>query len=280
MSTQNRLICHFFLLLLTSMSCGLVQATEDTPAPAPLVVGVVPQQSAVKLARDWAPLLNMLSKRSGLNLVFATAPNIPVFEQRVREGAYDLAYMNPYHYTVFHNSMGYTALVRAQDSQIEGIYVVRRDSLLQTLEQLSGLELAYPAPAAFAASIVTQANLAKVGELGPAAYVLSHDAVYRAVAANRYAAGGGIIRTFNTADPQVRSQLRILWVSPGYTPHPIASHPRVSQAQRQRLLQALTELALDSEGRALLEPLGIQGFVRAEDSDWDDVRALKLHRLN
>jgi phosphonate transport system substrate-binding protein len=273
---------YWVLALTLSLLCaGPVSADQKTPAAdTPLILGVVPQQSSLKLARAWMPLLQEVSRRSGIPLEFATAPDIPTFEARVREGIYDLAYMNPYHYTVFHDTQGYEALARAKDAQIHGIYVVRRESPITGLAQLSELELAYPAPAAFAASVVTQANLAKVATPGKLAYVLSHDAVYRAVASGRYAAGGGIMRTFNAAEPAVRDQLRVLWTSPGYTSHPIATHPRVDGEKRARLLQALLSLGQDTGGQVLLESLKMSGFESASDADWNDVRDLHIHRLD
>ncbi len=244
-----------------------------------LVFGVVPQQSAYKLARIWVPLLNEVSARSGLQLTFATAPDIPTFEKRVRRGEYDLAYMNPYHYTVYHKTNGYEALVRARDHRIHGIYVVRKDSPLQALEELDQAQLAYPAPAAFAASILTQATLAGKGVQSTSSYVLSHDAVYRGVAAGRFAAGGGIQRTFNSLEPAIRDQLRVLWTSPGYTPHPIATHPRLEASVRARLLDAFTGLDQDAGGTAVLGALKYSGFEAATDADWDDVRSLRIDLL-
>jgi phosphonate transport system substrate-binding protein len=270
---------YWGLALVFSLMCTVPVSATEQPIPAPLTLGVVPQQSSLKLAKAWMPLLQEVSRRSDIPLAFATAPDIPTFEKRLREGVYDLAYMNPYHYTVFHDTNGYEALARAKDVQIHGIYVVRRESSITELPQLSGLELAYPAPAAFAASVVTQANLAKVATQTKQAYVLSHDAVYRAVASGRYEAGGGILRTFNAAEPAVRDQLKILWTSPGYTPHPIATHPRVDKQKRERLLQALVSLAEDPTGRGMLESLKISGFEDANDADWDDVRDLQIHRL-
>ena len=70
-----------------------IQAQEAQPS---LTFGIVPQQSASRLAEEWGPLLSELSRRSGVLLVFRTAPSIPVFEERLAKGAYDLAYMNPY----------------------------------------------------------------------------------------------------------------------------------------------------------------------------------------
>lgn len=63
--------------------------------------GVVSQQAAGKLARGWMPVTRWLSDRLGRRVLFRTAPDIPTFERRLTAGEYDIAYMNPYHYTVF-----------------------------------------------------------------------------------------------------------------------------------------------------------------------------------
>jgi len=74
--------------------------------------GVVPQQAASEMAETWLPFLAWVSAKSGVTLRFVTAPDIPAFEARLAKGEYDLAYMNPYHYTVFHKKSGYEALAK------------------------------------------------------------------------------------------------------------------------------------------------------------------------
>ena len=74
------------------------EAPAKTARPR-VTLGVVPQQSASKLAAQWGPLLRIAGERAGVDLVFKTATDIPQFEERCRAGVYDFAYMNPYHYT-------------------------------------------------------------------------------------------------------------------------------------------------------------------------------------
>jgi phosphonate transport system substrate-binding protein len=157
--------------------------------------------------------------------------------------------------------------------------VVRRDSPLQGLEQLAGQTLAFPAPAAFAASVLVRAELTRREIPFTPKYVASHDSVYRTVARGLYPAGGGIPRTFDNVDPQVREQLRVLWTSPPYTPHAFAAHPRVPAETLRRVRQALLDMARDPQGKALLSAIRFEGVQAAEDADWDDVRALGLELL-
>ncbi|MCP5153010.1 MAG: phosphate/phosphite/phosphonate ABC transporter substrate-binding protein [Ectothiorhodospiraceae bacterium] len=241
--------------------------------------GVVPQQAASKLARLWTPILQRLGREVGHEIAFATAPDIPTFEARLAAGEYDIAYMNPYHYTVFHATTGYEALARARDKRIRGIVVVRADSPITTISELDGATVAFPAPAAFAASVLPRAEFAARGIGIVPRYVSSHDSVYRAVAKGLFPAGGGVVRTLDGVDPDVRGELRILWTTAGYTPHAIATHPRLASAVRDRVRDALTGLDADDAGRALVTALSIVGFDAASDSDWDDVRALGITEL-
>ena len=258
---------------------AVAEPTADDPPSDPLLFGVVPQQAAAKSARLWGPLLLELERRSGVALRFATAPDIPTFERRLLAGEYDIAYMNPYHYTVFSRRPGYRALAKARDKRIRGIVVVPVESPHTTPESLAGSTLAFPSPAAFAASILTQAEFRRRGVAIEAAYVRSHDSVYRSVAKGLFPAGGGVLRTFNGVAPEVRERLRVLWQTDPYTPHAIAAHPRVASQRLDRLLAAMTTLADDPVGRGLLQPLALKGLEPAADGDWDDVRALGIDLL-
>jgi len=242
--------------------------------------GIVPQQSATRLARTWIPVLQQLQQEAGISLRFATAPDIPTFEKRLAAGEYDFSYMNPYHYTVFHQSPGYRAIARQADKQINGILVVKKDSGIKKLSDLQGKVIAFPAPAAFAATLLVSSNLKQSGIDFTAKYVSSHDSVYRSVAQDFVSAGGGITRTYESIDPEVRSHTRILWKSKGYTPHAIAAHPRVPSEEVARLQTALQSLSLSEPGRAALENINFTAVVAAQDSDWDDVRDLQIDILS
>ena len=266
-----------FVLLLFILT-PLAQAESDNAKV--YTFGIVPQQSATRLARLWVPVLNYLGGKSGFDLRFKTAPNIPTFEKRLAAGEYDLAYMNPYHYTVFHQSPGYVAFAHAADKQIKGILVVRKDSPIQDLEALAGQTLAFPAPAAFAASMLPRAQLRKLGIAIQPNYVSSHDSVYRGVVKGIYPAGGGVMRTLLSIAPEIRDQLRVLWTTEGYTPHAFAAHPAVPIGVVDRLQQAMLNMKNDSEGMQLLKNLSMEGFTFTHDSEWDDVRGLRIQLLD
>jgi len=242
-------------------------------------LGVVPQQSAKVLAKLWTPISQYLSAETGLNIIFSTAKDIPTFEKRLLEGEYDIAYMNPYHFTVFNQIPGYQAIAKEQNKRIKGIIVVAKNSPVKQLSDLNGSELAFPAPAAFAASVLPRAKMRDLGiELTPK-YVSSHDSVYLGVANGFFIAGGGIMRTFNNLEQLTREKLKILWTTPGYTPHAIAVHPKMDSEVADKIQNAILSLKDTAKGKKLLESVKFKNLGKATSSDWDDVRALKIKLL-
>ena len=274
---MKKILIIFFLLLMANFS--FAENTKSAQSEI-LTFAVVPQQSASKLARLWTPILQNISEQVGITIKFRTAPNIPIFEKRVVAGEYDMAYMNPYHYTVYSKNPGYIAFAKALDKKIKGIIVIKKDSSITEMQQLSGNTLAFPAPAAFAATVLPRAYFSKENITISEKYVSSHDSVYRAVAKGLYPAGGGVIRTFKNMQPEISSQLKILWTSKGYTPHAFAAHPKMDSHLIEKIQAAFINLNDTKQGKILLKSIKLKGITKANDKDWDDVRGLKIDLLN
>ena len=264
-------------------SGGFAYAALKTPARAAdtrsYSVGIVPQTAPAELARAWVPLIRLLAARAGLDLRFATPPDVPSFEARLAAGEYDFAYMNPYHYTVFAVQPGYVAFGHEKGRRIGGIVVVAKDASYRQLADLAGRGIAHPSPMAFAATLLVRAELAREGIATLPKYVGSHESVYLNVAQGLIAAGGGIPRTLESMDAPVRARLRLLWSSPLYTPHALAAHPRVPAAAVAALRAAMIGADADAAGREALRGVAFMGIQAARSGDWDDVRALGLPTL-
>ncbi len=270
---SNRPLSHFCFAAALGMLQFCWQPSTAAAEPE-LFFGVVPQQSASRLAMIWGPVLDHLSQKTGHKLRFGTAKDIPTFEACLAKGAYDLAYMNPYHYTTFNKVVGYKAFARQAKKRLRGLIVVRKDSGYQGLEDLDNQAIAFPSPAAFGASVIPRAEMKNRDMTIRPAYVKSHDSVYRAVVAGLFPAGGGVLRTFGNIPEGMKSQLRVLYRTEAYTPHAFAAHPQLDQTVVATI--AAQMLALGQEKPALLKALGMPGFEKALNADWDDVRSLNL----
>ena len=132
------------------LAVGCTFKTETAPvsepeaAPAEVLdgpvykVGVVPQWGTVRLFEIWQPLIVRLRQETGLNLKLEPVDSIPNFEKGFSEGAYDFAYMNPYHFVCAQREQGYLPLVRDYDKQLKGILVASTESDIRELKDLQG----------------------------------------------------------------------------------------------------------------------------------------------
>ena len=267
------------LLLVAFLLSSNISYAKSEVEPV-LVFGIVPQQSASKTAENWNPLLRQLSKITGYTIRFATAKDIPTFEKQLAESVYDLAYMNPYHYTVFHKKPGYLGIAKEDGAQLKSIIVTRKDSPYQKLQDLHDLTLAFPAPSSFAATVLPLIHFAKLGINVKPKYVESHASAYYFVSQGIVPAAGGVISTYETLPDEIKSQLRIIWTSKSYTPHAIAAHPRLPKKVIGKISKALVSLNEDAEGKTALAAINFKGFTSAKDKDWDDIRALHITNLD
>ena len=58
-----------------------------SPLNADIVMGVVPQQSPLKLLKAWSPITKYLSEQTGENIIFKTESSITKFEKVLYSGS-------------------------------------------------------------------------------------------------------------------------------------------------------------------------------------------------
>ena len=252
----------------------LTAAPMESARAETLYFGIVPQQAASRLAKMWVPVMQELSAQTGLDIRFATMKDIPTFEQCLAQGAYDIAYMNPYHYTVFSKKSGYRAFAHQSEKKLKGLIVVKKGSEVTSLAGLDKQKVAFPSPAAFGASVLPRAEMKAEGLKFEPVYVKSHDSVYKSVVAGHFAGGGGVQRTFNSIPQAMRDQLQVIYTTGAYTPHAFAVNGAMSGERLSKIQNAMMNISQHKPD--LMKSVGMKGLVTADDANWDDVRKLGL----
>ncbi len=267
---------RFFVAIITVVIlCSIQSAWSKSPSGG-YTFGIGPTQSATELAKRWTPIMQYLSEKSGVTLQFRTAKDIPTFQQQMREGVYDLAYINPYNYLQDHKGLGYNAFAREKDGKLFGVLVVKKDAPIQTVEQLNSQTVAFPTAAAIASTWLPLGMLKDKGVQVTPQYVNSMDSVYRSVAKGLFPAGGGEMRTFGMIDAEVRNELRILWTSEALPPFAFEAHPRVPKAVVAKVQKAMNEMENDAQGISLLKGINFKGIEVTDDADYNDMRKLNI----
>jgi len=279
------LIRSCFLLLLIFAMVG-VQPAQANPCLGEQTAGtsysvyLVPRISATKLYQDWAPFLERLGKENGLCFVLHIPADFTEFEQAIQTGKPDFVFLNPYHQLTVVRKPGYVPLVRDQKSELSGVLVVRKDSPLKDIRQLEGTTVAFPSPNAYVASLLIRALLAQKNIHITADYVGSHSNVYRAVALGAKQTGGGANTTLEHEPKELQSQLRVLFTTPNFVPHPFSAHPRVPQSVREKVITGFLSIATDPVGSGLLKAIQIAQPIRADYTrDYKGLEKLKLERF-
>ena len=224
----------------------------DQAATKPYKVYIVPQLTPAQTYVHWVPLLERVGNETKQCFELIVPPNIPQFEVELFEGKPDFALMNPYHAVMKWRNYRYFPLV-ASSIPIFGILVVRKDSKVNHLEELNGSRIAFPAPNAFAASLLMRATLVKHGMSIEPLYVKTHSNVYRSVVRSDVAAGGGINATLMAESTELKSELRILFETKRYTSHPFSANSRVPEQVRKSVQDALLAIDQSPEGSELLK---------------------------
>ncbi|MCI4624505.1 MAG: phosphate/phosphite/phosphonate ABC transporter substrate-binding protein [Candidatus Magnetoovum sp. WYHC-5] len=239
-----------------------------------LVFGVVPQQSPIKIYQLWQPLIDFIKKELGISISLKTEKSIEAFQDALYAQEYDIAYVNPYDYVFANKRCGYTSLVRGNKT-IVGILVARKDSSIDSINDVEGKVFLFPSKTAFAATVLIKYELLKkynynVDRATNTIYVNSHDSVYKGIARGIGDVGGGIERTFDSlSDVASKSMLKIIYHTDAYISHAIAVHPRVSPKIKEKLKAVLLNTPQN-----ILNPLDIGVIITAEDNEYDIIRQL------
>ena len=239
-----------------------------------LVLGVVPQQSPLKLSKKWLKVTNYLYQRTGIEVRFQTEKSIPEFEKELYAGKYDIAYMNPYHFIVAQEKQNYQAFTRAKKN-IVGIILSKEKSMDFNQEKLQGKTFLFPAPNAFAATLLTKFELQQkfginVDKDCEVLYVNSHDSVYKGISRDIGYVGGGIIRTYNNfISKEDKSKLNIVYKTSAYPSHPIAAHPRVDAQTIKKIQEAFLNMPTE-----IKKNLSIKEFKVTNSSEYDVIKAI------
>ena len=241
-------------------------------------MGVVPQQSPIKLLKVWSPIAKYLSDVTGQKIVFKTEKSIPKFEKELYAGKYDFAYMNPYHYVIANKKQAYEAAVRSTKN-INGILVMKKGQNLDSLKAKK-TKYIFPAPNAFAATLLTKYDLVQkfgvsIEDVNSARYVNSHDSVYKGIDRGIADVGGGIERTYKNLNAKaVKENIHVVHKTQPYPSHPFAFKPSMDTKLKAKITKALLDMP-----KELLALLSVKKLKKIEHSEYKSVEDLAL-KLN
>jgi phosphonate transport system substrate-binding protein len=175
---------------------------------------------------------------------------------------------------------GYHVIAMAGDAaDFKGLFIVRKDSPIQTPADLKGKAVAYPAPTALSACILPQWYLHQHGidverELDNR-YVGSQESAIMNAWLGKAAAGATWPppwRAFQKEHPREAADLKVIWETPPLLNNSVMARNDVPAALRNRVRELLFTLQETPNGRAILAGIETARFHPADDASYAPVR--------
>lgn len=237
-----------------------------------LVLGIVPRYNLNQIRDQWQPLIDKVSKKTGIKIVLRTEKGVSQFLQAFKTGKYDLAYSNPGHYIITHKLQGYEAILSSQ-KMLRGMIVSSSENKELQIIDLENALFSFPSKGAFAATVMTRVGVYdKYGfDILKTKPIYSNTLQKSMLDAKQKIskASGTAFDVFNRAAPSFKAGLKVLYISKPAASHPISIHPRVSKEDREKIVNAFLSLS-DSE----LQGLALESIKEVNDMDYKHNREL------
>ena len=280
----NASLNRMFAYLLAAWSLFLAPSGHAADeAPANISLGSVAMDVPAAMVKRLTPMATYLSAQTGFKVSFRASPNLSSAVEDLGAGHTQMAYLTPVAYLDAHERYQVMPLVgplTRGKSTFNLVIAVKKDSSIKTVADLRGRKFAFGDEKALLQPAVVVAAGMKLEDFASYGYLRHYDNIAKAVLNGDFDAG---ILKDTVADEFAPKGLRIIHVSPPLAPYLFAVSRDLAPKTVAKLKNAM--LALNSgtpESKAVLSSLdpGYDGFVAAEDKDYNGIRSLVANVSN
>jgi len=270
------------LMALLTSACGgggRESPTARSTTVKPLVVALVPDEDAATVIQDNQGLKSYLETTLDLPVELVVSTDYSTLIEAAIRNKTNLTYFGPMSYVIARNKAPFLEpfAVRLKDgaSTYKAVLIGNREQGIHTFDDVKDQTVALGDPASTGSRLFPQLRLAEAG-LQPnvdyqPVFLGAHDAVAKAVERGTAAAGGlsqVIYEKLVEQDTINPDRLVVLGTSSAIPQYPWTMGSGLNEELRHAIQQSFYNL----KDPALLQPLRADGFVPAQDSDYDSVR--------
>ena len=271
--------------IMFSLLIFLLFLSPGQAAQRPIRIGVVSMITPVDTVEYYQDIIGYISEKIGQPVEMEYRKTYDEMDRLLEKGSVDAAFICGSPYVDNKKKFGAELLVAPQvdgSPFYRSFIIVHRDSDIQSFDDLKGRSFAFTDPKSNSGKLYPTYLLARNGQkvedyFGNYVYSYSHNKSIELVAKKEVdgAAVESLIYEYmkEKKSPYVH-QTRIIDQSPYFGSPPLVATPQSSTFIKKKIIEILVNMHQDPIGKRILNPLLIEKFVQAEDSNYDSVREM------
>ncbi len=281
------------VVVLGLIGCGKGSGPAKTSAALgtpenPIKMAMVPSLDTQKLMASGKKLAELLKKETGLTYSVSVPTSYTTVVSAMGAGTVDVGWLSPIPYVIAHDQYGVNVVlrtVRNKSDRYWAFIIARSDSGINKLADLKGKKFAYGDPVSTSGAIYPK-HLLRTSGYDPekffsnVIYAGAHDKVVMAVYNKQVDGGaiyGGVVSDAREKVvemlPDVMKKTKVIAKSIEIPNDTVSVRKGLPADLVKKITDGLMNVAKSDEGRiAVMSLYGIDGFVKAKDSDYDSVR--------
>ncbi len=243
------------------------------------ILGVHPLHNPKRLHAIFGPIADYLSAEiPGATFKLEGARDYAAYDAKLYARRFHFALPNPYQ-TVNALRHGYRVFGKMGDDQnFRGIILVRKDAAINSVADLNGKAISFPAPTALAATMMPQQYLVDQGlnvmRDVDIRYVGSQESSIMNVYLGNVSAAATWPppwRALAKERPEIKDALQVKWSTSALPNNGLVVRDDVPDEITKQVAKLLFSLHTHPQGQALLEPMELSRFEVATDDTYDPV---------
>lgn len=236
----------------------------------PLVIGILNQQTALRTAERWNPILRYVTDVTGIPIQMRMGATVGDTNAMMGRAEFDLVFSN-HNFRPEYDGV-YRVIARWDEKPIYGVIAVRADSPVKRLADLRRKRVAFPSKNAFVAYAVPLEALGLDRITIDPVFASHQEGALAQLQAGSVDAAAVNSRFLTQYAAQQKLAYREIYTSEGFPDLAVSIHPRVPAAQASAIQAALLAMSKDPRAASALAAAGFSGFHPANDRDYDGVR--------
>lgn len=265
-----------FLRMLVCLGVSL--AAFSAAAQAPYRFSPVNQWDIAKTADYWNPIIQYVSRKSGVPLELKIGRTSADTTSYVLAREVEFVFSN-HLFSPERAALGWKVFGRRNSPQTRSQIVVPADSPVTKLEDLQGKTMVFAGPEAFLGYKVTYAEILKRGIQVKVEFGGNQNAAFSQMFAGRAQASGSNEMLVQGYAKRENKPFRVLWTSEPYYDLALMASGKVPEKDLRAVASAFLGMHRDPEGQQILrkasESVGLNEeafFIPATDADYDSYR--------